>query len=405
VSLGTAGHSAPTQRLRIAFVVNQLALGGAERQAVDIAKRLAARGHHCTFFSFYGKRLLEPELLRSGIELVRLDAGRSYWRGVWRLSRELQNGKFDVVNSYMALASSFCRLSARLAGVPSVSVEQLPGDRYPFHVRLANDVSLNLVDAVICSSREVRRTLRRGTNWYLRTRPSVVIHNTIDLERLEAERGERTPTRRGLGIAEDDVVFTNVGRFVPQKGLDVLIDAFPRIVEGEPRARLLLVGWGPMREELAGRASALGVADRVVVCLERPDAPAIIAASDAFLFPSHYEGFGIALAEAMALGVPVAASRVPPLNEIVRDGVDGLLVDPGDPEALAQAALVLAHDPVLRARMVASARARVRELFEVNGAALAYERVLAAVAQRAPLDGGLRRAGVAGSEARGRSQE
>jgi glycosyltransferase involved in cell wall biosynthesis len=402
VSVRTAGRSSAPQPLRIAFVVNQLALGGAERQAVDIAKRLAARGHHCAFFSFYGKRLLEPELRRSGIELVPLEAGRSYWRGVWRLSRELR--KFDVVHSYMALASSFCRVSARLARVPAVSVEQLPSDRYPFHIRLANDVSLNLVDAVICSSREVQRTFRRGRNWYLRTRPSIVIHNTVDLERLEAERGDRAETRHGLGIAEDDVVFTNVGRFVAQKALDVLIDAFPRILEGEPRARLVLVGWGPMREELARQASALGVADRIVFGLERPDAPAIIAASDVFLFSSRYEGFGIALTEAMALGVPVAASRVPPLTEIVRDGVDGLLVEAGDPEAFARAALLLAHDPVLRARMVRSARTRVQELFEVEAGALAYEQVLAAVARKAPLDGAVRLAGMPAAEARGKSR-
>lgn len=390
MSLSATRHGNSSVRierpLRIAFVVNQLALGGAERQAVDVGKGLAARGHRCTFFSFYGRRLLEAELNDSGIELVPLDAGRTYWRGVPRLARELREGRVDVVHSYMSIASSFCRIAARLASVPMVTVQQAQGDHHPFCVRLADRLTLNLSDAVICSSRAVQQTLQRRTPWGLRSPPSFVVYNTVDVDRLETQRGERAHIRQELGIGERDVVFTYVGRYVAEKAQVVLIDAFPTILDVEPCARLVLVGWGPLREQLEARACTLGVRDRVVFAIERSDAPAVVAASDVVLFPSRSEGFGIALVEAMALGVPVAATRIAPLTEIVRDGVDGLLVAPGEAGGFARAALALAHDAALRHRLVESARARVYELFDVERAVLAYEQVLTAVARGAALE-------------------
>ena len=363
--------------------MNQLALGGAERQAADVALALARRGHTCVFFTFYGKLLLAEELEAGGVDVVPLEAGRHYWRGVPDLARRLRHDRFDVLNSHMSLAGAFARVAAVAARVPSVSVEQLPGDSERLHVRVVTDVTLNAAAAIVCISHEVRRRLYRGTNWYLLRRPPVhVIHNTVDVAAVRARVGDRAGVRKTVGVDADAVVVSNVGRFHPQKNQLRLVRAFATIAEAEPRARLVLVGWGRLEDEIRQEARRLGLGDRVVLAVERRDAPAIVAASDVFVFPSLFEGLGVALLEAMAVGTPVVASSIAPITEVVRDGREALLVDPRNEPMLASATLRILRDPALAASLTEAARDRVEQEFSLDRSADAYERVFRQVAAR-----------------------
>ena len=151
------------------------------------------------------------------------------------------------------------------------------------------------------------------------------------------------------------VVF--VGRLHRQKGLATLVRTVPAL---PPGTQLVLVGDGPERSALHRLAAGLGVADRVHVTgfVPHHEVPGLLAAADVVVLPSTYEELGTALVEAMAAGRPVVASAVGGIPELVRDGVDGLLVRPGDPSALAAALTRVLTDPVLAASMGASARAR-----------------------------------------------
>lgn len=150
-----------------------------------------------------------------------------------------------------------------------------------------------------------------------------------------------------------------VGRLHPQKGLDTLVRA-AALLPGVP---VTLAGDGPERAALEQLAGQLGVAGRVLVTGFRPhrEVPALLAAADVVVLPSRYEELGTALVEAMAAGRPVVASAVGGIPELVRDGVDGLLVPPGEPVALATAVEKLLADPDLAAALGASGRARVAE--------------------------------------------
>jgi glycogen(starch) synthase len=149
-----------------------------------------------------------------------------------------------------------------------------------------------------------------------------------------------------------------VGRLHRQKGVDTLIRALPLL---PPAASVLLVGDGPERPALQRLAGELGVADRVTVTgfLPHGMVPGLVAGADVVVLPSRYEELGTALVEAMAAGRPVVATRVGGIPELVRDGVDGLLVPPDDPEALAKAVIRVLANPVLAAELGASGRARV----------------------------------------------
>jgi len=264
-----------------------------------------------------------------------------------------------------------------------VSVEQLPGDREALRVRVPRDLTLNVAASIVCISQEVRRQLYRGTNWYLMRRPPVcVIYNTVDLAKVRAGVRDRESTRRSIGVGADAVVISNVGRFHPQKNQLRLVRAFAAIAEEEPRACLVLVGWGPLEEELRGEVRRLELQDRVVIAVERHDAVAIVAASDVFVFPSLFEGLGVALLEAMAVGTPIVASAIAPVTEVVQDGREALLVDPTNEETIARATLRLVRDHALAASLATAAGSRVEQHFQLDYAADAYERLFRQVARR-----------------------
>jgi len=215
---------------------------------------------------------------------------------------------------------------------------------------------------VITNSRAVARTLP--------ARRTVTLHNGIDLGVFHPGR---TPLdrRADLHLPPGACVIGAVGHLAPVKGFETLLAAAPMVLAERPDAHFVIAG-GAIYEAhrryerrlrdiirdrgLGGRVHLLGAVD---------DVPALLAALDVFVLPSHSEGFGRAVAEALAVGRPVVASAVGGVGEIVRDGVDGLLVPPGDCRALAAGILRLTSDPALRARLADAGGRRVRRRFSL----------------------------------------
>ena len=173
--------------------------------------------------------------------------------------------------------------------------------------------------------------------------------------------------RSRLGLAADDVLVAGIGRLIPVKGFDYLVQALAEASRNDPRLRLVLVGDGPEAAALADRATSLGVADRVelVGAVAHDDVPEYLAAADIVVVPSiRFEGLvdglpNVAL-EAMAAGKPLVATRVGGLPELVHDGGNGVLVEEKSTDELASAILGLAGDADLRARLGAAARNEIR---------------------------------------------
>jgi glycosyltransferase involved in cell wall biosynthesis len=198
---------------------------------------------------------------------------------------------------------------------------------------------------------------------------------------------EGHPRRRAGWEPGVDVVLVSLGRVAPEKSVEALVDAFVLAARRRPRLRLLLVGGGPAEDDVAHRAAAAGVGERVHVTgrLPREEALALVKACDVFVFASQTETQGIVLAEALAAGLPVAAVDGPGVSETVRPGLDGLIV-PAEPaatraERLAAAAGTLAGNRRQRERMAARARegaARFDAPKRVAEVTALYEEVLAA---------------------------
>src|SRR5439155_27214057 len=142
-----------------------------------------------------------------------------------------------------------------------------------------------------------------------------------------------------------------------------------------PQLQCLLIGDGPLRDELGNLAGRLGLDRRIVFAGYRTDIPRVLAAMDLYMLPTRREGFGVAFAEAMSMEVPVIASRISPITEIIVDGRTGVLVEVGDPEAFARAAEPLLEHPERRQRMGQGVRRPVIERFDQSSMCKAYERL------------------------------
>jgi glycosyltransferase involved in cell wall biosynthesis len=190
----------------------------------------------------------------------------------------------------------------------------------------------------------------------------VTIPHGVRLSRFRPQI-DRSAYATALGIAPGRTIVGTIGRPIPEKGHAHLIEAIPQILSQHPETEFLIVGEGLLRESLEVRSRSAEFRGRVHFTGARSDTPELLALMDVFVFPSISEGFGIAVIEAMASSLPVVASRIRPLSDIIDDGVTGLLVPPSDSAALAGALNRLLSDESLRLRLAASGRTLVESRY------------------------------------------
>jgi glycosyltransferase involved in cell wall biosynthesis len=191
----------------------------------------------------------------------------------------------------------------------------------------------------------------------------------------------RPEARRALQVS--GFVMGAVGRLEEQKGHVYLLEALAQVQSEMPEATLVLVGDGRLRQNLEGRARELGLADRVRFLGTRRDLPLIYRALDLFVQPSLWEGLPLALLQAMGAGLPVLATRVSGVREVIADGINGRLVEPGDPQALARVLLELYRQPELRARLATKAPATIRENYSLEAMLAQLEQLYLDLDQKA----------------------
>jgi len=213
-----------------------------------------------------------------------------------------------------------------------------------------------IVDGVIAVSDATARSFRETVG---RVDDKVtVVCNAVDLDRYPAPI-DRAKVRAELGFGPSAHLMTMVGTFKRQKGHRYLVAAAAALAPRFPTLHILLVGDGGLADRVREQVRAAHVSDHVHFLGTRRDVPELLSASDSFVLPSLWEGLPVALTEAMASGLPVIATDVSGTSQIVTDGESGLLVPPGDEEALAEAIDRLLSDPALASEMAASGRERI----------------------------------------------
>jgi glycosyltransferase involved in cell wall biosynthesis len=315
---------------------------------------------------------LEALLRRSGVQVYCLDErGPRDSKAARRLHLLLRSQRYDILHWHSPVAASYPLLAAWLERVPNLicTFHMTPGPPAPTAVHIKNEVRRLLTASVsqridwiyACSGAVLKAQKEAG--W--RGRKSSVIYNGVDVRRL-APASDKASAKRTLDISADAPVIGTVGSLCNQKGHSHLIRAFPLIRARLPNARLLIVGSGPDGEHLYRLAQECGCSDAVTFLGERDDIAACMHAMDVFAFPSIAEGFGLAIAEAMACAIPVVASAVGGIPELVQEDVTGLLVPPGEHVVLADKILQLLTNPQTAVRLGTSARRTVCSQFSID---------------------------------------
>jgi glycosyltransferase involved in cell wall biosynthesis len=352
---------------RVLQVIDGLRVGGAETMLLGLLE-LADDKRTAMYVASVGPS--HPEL----VERVRANSRGLYLvesRGLWdprtliSLIAIIRRERIDLVQTHLAGGDFQGGLAARLTGRPAVAVlHSVARDRGSYgRVRgiLANLATRRFADRIIAVSEVVKKSHidRLG----IPAERFVVIPNIPVAALLLDERFDRDKKRRELGVS-DSPLLTTASRLDRPKDQQTLLAALPLVLAAHPDLTVLVIGDGPMREELERLTRELGVEASVTFAGVRLDAVELIAASDVFCHPTLYEGFGLAVAEAMTLGVPVVASRVAGVVELVADGRTGILVPPENPVALAEALTGLLGDAERRRRLGAGGRQAVVARFD-----------------------------------------
>jgi glycosyltransferase involved in cell wall biosynthesis len=361
----SSADGAVTTPARVLWLIKGLGPGGAERLLVDAARSIERdRFDVSAAYLLAEKDQLVGELRDAGVRSTCLGArGDLDPRWVAGLRRLVHDRGIDLVHAHSPVAAVGARLGVG-GRTAIVTTEHNTWDRYRPATRRANAATFARQQAVIAVSNEVARSI--GHRIRSRPGPSVeVIPNGIDAEALRTAALPREAARRELGLPLEVPVVGTIGGVTAKKGHVDLVRAAARLVRSLPDARVAIVGLeidaGPVRHAIA----AAGLQGRVLLAGYRPEAARLLRAFDVFTLASRYEGMPLSLLEAMVLGLPVVATSVGGIPEVVTSGRDGLLVAPGDEVALAAAWEELVADPA-RGASLGAAAARTAERFSLG---------------------------------------
>lgn len=370
--------------MKLLHVITTLDVGGAEMHILSQVKGQVARGHQVRVAYLKGQGTLAEDFRAAGAEWVGcVSSGLGAPFALWKHLRWC-----DLVHSHLLKADMLTAVVATLAGRRRRLVAGKHNDEQVLKkplVSFVHGILGNLPVRTIVLSDHVGRFVER----YGRVAAKRIerVYYGIDPSPFEAaaakSESNKLELRASLGFEADDLVFICVARFAPQKAHEVLLQGFARASKDAPNLRLLLVGGDPFGdgvEKAKAEAKRLELGERVVFAGIRRDVPDLLAASDVFVMSSLWEGLGLVFLEAMATGIPVLATRVSAVPEVVVDGETGVLVHAGDAEDLARGFGELANDPNAIQRLADQGRRRVAEVFGldrmVDETLAIYERVV-----------------------------
>jgi glycosyltransferase involved in cell wall biosynthesis len=359
--------------VRVLYVIDSLVAGGTERSLAALAPHYRRLGIDLDVAFLHDRAGVGPELEAAGATLFSLAGRRGLPGAVPRAVKLVRNRHPDLVHTTLFEADLVGRVASAATRVPVVG--SLVNTAYGPE-QLANP-ALNasklrvaqFLDAAtarrVARFHAVSRTVAEvmGTRLRLRRDRIDVVPRGRDPEQLgRRSAARRASVRAGLGAGAGDRIVLAVGRHEYQKGFDVLLRAFATVREAEPNTRLLIAGReGAATPVLRSLLDAKGAAG-VVMLGARSDVPDLLCAADVFVFPSRWEGMPGGVLEAMALEVPIVATDIAPVREVVGDTGCGRLVPPDDAEALAVALTAVVRDADAAAAEPCLAKGRERFL-------------------------------------------
>ena len=333
---------------------------GVKRLFAWMIPRFDAARYRVSLVSLRKRDLSEEPLEALGVDTTYLAKGRYDPTTLWALLRLIDEKQIDVLHLHGYGATTFGRAAAALRRLPVVLHEHANLTSTPWFQRVADRVLEPFTDVALAVSQSTARFV---------TDARLVREERVKVVYLGAPVGEFgqvrsdadvRATRARLGARADDFVIGTVTRLHDSKGNEFLVDAARRVVDRRPQAKFFLFGEGPLQPALEAQAARLGLGDRFVFGGFVRDVAEVLNAFDMSVFPSLWEGTPLTAFEALAAGRPIVATDADGLTDILRDGVDAVIVPKRNSDALADAIVALIDDPSRRAALGTGARTTAR---------------------------------------------
>lgn len=324
-------------------------LAGTELATWNIARHLARRGHEVHVITTRDAGLTR-ESMEEGFLVHRLNYLKARFLGPLLFSIKtllaLRKINPDIIHAQSVLPGLYALVAKKVLGKPYIFSER-GAVYFPslFHNQIFK-LALRNADAALALTGDMKEAMQK-----ICRREIHVVPNGIDLERFENLSKDEMRLKLQVKIDERLVIF--VGRFRPEKGVEYLIKAMEIIRQGDCSIKMVLAGEGPEEPHLKRLTAQLNLEDCVAFVGQIPNekVPQYMAAADILVLPSLSEGFPVVILEAMASGLPIVTTRVTGLPEIIRDGENGLLVEPRNPPQIAEKVLLLFRDDALKEKI------------------------------------------------------
>ncbi len=354
--------------MKILHVVPTLRIAGAESLVVNMLKRFDRTLidiRLCVLYPCY-KTELERELIKERVPVYYLGKHKGLdIRIIGRINRLLAEFRPDVIHThgyilrYPLMPTLLNRIPIRIHTLHTLAQHEVGFLGKILHwvaFNLFRVLPISVSDFVANSVLEVYGV------------PSHVIHNGIPTHRFNI-------IKKWTYKEKTEVIFINIGGFRPAKNHRLLVDAFAEAVKKNKNLKLLLVGDGPLRSDMEELVKERGLENNTSFLGSRNDIPFLLEKSDVYISSSEWEGFGLAIVEAMAAGKPIIATAVGAVPELVDDEINGLLVPSKDVKALSSAMSKLVNNPKLCERMGHESRKRAFENFDIEITTKKYEKL------------------------------
>ncbi|MDQ1331506.1 MAG: hypothetical protein QG578_1774 [Thermodesulfobacteriota bacterium] len=352
---------------KILHIVEDLKVGGLEKILASIVLSLDPSKYDPQVWCLTMGGQVADELSKQGIS-VRVLGLNGYYNPlrIAELARMMKKEKFHIIHTHGYFAGTFGRLAAILAGIP-VIIAHVHSTYHEYGRRnlLIERFLSCFTDRIICISQAVERFVT--VNEKIRKEKTRLIYNAVTPPDKLIDDSQRKKMRASLGLDAEATVIAVVASLTANKGHGILLTAFREIFLSHPSVRLLIVGDGPLRDKLEASARQLMVDQAVVFTGIRKDVFDLLQISDIFILPTQVrEGLGVALIEAMAVGLPVIGTGIGGIPELIEEAGNGFLVSPGNSEQLAEAIRMLVDDKALRTAMGIRGRRIYEEKFTMS---------------------------------------
>ena len=359
----------PESKLHVLHLSAPTALAGAERVMLTFLNKYDRQKFSVSVGSYlnlnYQDNLFTKAVENLDIPLIKILVGRNNLPSeLWQTINIIRNNNVDLLHThgYRSDISGF--FAAKYTGIPIVSTLHgwTPISSKLRAYEAIDRWCLKKFDKVICVSKVIYNALSLSG---FSDNKLTYLHNAVSLEQADSPCNVKQ-LKEEMGWTEDDTIILSVGRLSPEKGLRVLLSAFQKKYSDSEHVKLVIVGDGPLRSELEEFSKELDIAKRVVFTGHRDNVQDYYKMANLFVMPSFTEGFPMALLEAMQAGLPVVATKVGGIPDIIESGVNGLMIEPDNIKCLGDAMQKILSDAELTTNLSLNAKHTIQNNYSAE---------------------------------------